>query len=217
MHTNRLQRILPLSGVLFTLIMVTALVLTRGEADSGASSEKIFAYWHGHYGAQLISALILAPLGALLLVVFAAELRRTIRSGEAGEAIYSPIVLAGGVMTAVGLGVTGAFDAAVTSAAHHNSHAAVYTLAQLQSYDWVPWILGFATMMLATGIGGLRTAALPKSLSWPALALGIAFLTPLGFFGLFALPVWTLATGVVLYRRNTRTRTAGTVPAPQPV
>ena len=117
MHTSRLQRILPLSGVLFTLIMVTALVLTRGEADSGASSEKIFAYWHGHYGAQMISALILAPLGALLLVVFAAELRRTIRSGEAGEAIYSPIVLAGGVMTAIGLGVTGAFDAAVTSAA----------------------------------------------------------------------------------------------------
>ena len=54
MHTNRLQRILPLSGVLFTLIMVTALVLTRGEADSGASSEKIFAYWHGHYGALYV-------------------------------------------------------------------------------------------------------------------------------------------------------------------
>jgi hypothetical protein len=216
MHTSRLQRILPLSGVLFTLIMVTALVLTRGEADSSGPVDKIFAYWHGHYGAQMISALVLAPLAALLLVIFAAELRRTIRSGEAGEAIYSPIILAGGVMTAVGLGVTGAFDAAVTSAAHHNSHAAVYTLAQLQSYDWVPWILGFATMMLAVGVGGLRTATLPKSLSWPALVLGIAFLTPLGFFGLFVLPVWTLAAGVVLYRRNTRTRAAGIVPAPQP-
>jgi hypothetical protein len=80
----------------------------------------------------------------------------------------------------------------------------------LQSYDWVPWVVGFGVMLLAAGIGGLRTLALPKLLSWSAVVLGTLFLTPAGFFAAFALPVWTTATGVVLYRRNcvVRTRTS---------
>ncbi len=214
MRTDRIQRLLPLSGVLFTALMFAALYLTRGEADAGASQQTIFSYWHSHHGVQLISALILAPYGAVLILVFAAELRRTIRSYEADEAIYSPIILGGGIMVALGLAITGSLDAAVATSAHHNSHAAVYTLAQLQSYDWVPWIAGFAVMMLATGIAGLRTLALPKTLSWAALILGILFLTPVGFFAIFALPVWTLATGIVLYRRN---RLALVSPVPQGV
>ena len=123
-----------------------------------------------------------------------------LRSSEADEAIYSPVALAGGILVAAGLGVTGSLGAAVATAAHHHDANATYTLVQLQSYDWVPWMVGFAVLLLASGVGGLRTRALPKLLAIPALVLGIACLTPLGFFALFAIPVWTAAAGVVLYR-----------------
>ncbi len=216
MRTDRFQRVLPLSGALFSLVLAVGLFLTRGEADNGASQQKIFAYWHSHHGVQLVSSLLLIPYAVVLLLVFTAELRRTIRSCEAGEAIYSPILFAGGIMAAVGLGVTGMLGAAVATSAHHDAPAAVYTLAQLQSYDWVPWIVGFAVMLLATGIGGLRTLALPRSLSWTALLLGVVFLSPAGFFGLFALPVWTFAASIVLYRRNAATFGGRRIPTPQP-
>jgi hypothetical protein len=63
-------------------------------------------------------------------------------------------------------------------------------------------MVGFAVMLLGSGVGGLRTRALPKWLAVAAVVLGVAFLTPVGYFGLFLLPVWMLSTSIVLYRRQ---------------
>ena len=200
MPPSRFQRLVPLSGALFSLVMICGLVLTSGEPDNNATRDQIFSYWHDHHGLQLVSNLLLIPFGSVFLLLFTAELQRVLRSSEADEAIYSPLALAGGILVAAGLGVTGSLGAAVATAAHHHDESATYTLAQLQSYDWVPWMVGFGVLLLASGVGGLRTRALPKPLTVPALVLGIACLTPLGFFALFAIPVWTAAAGVVLYR-----------------
>ena len=216
MPTTRLQRLLPLSGALFAAVLTAGLALTMGEPDNNASKAELFSYWHDHHGVQLISCLILVPYGAVLLIAFSAELRRAIRSGEAGEAIYSPIAFAGGILAGAGLLVTGSLGAAVATAAHNGDSNATYTLAQLQSFDWVPWMVGFALMLLASGIGGIRTNALPKPLAIIAVVLGVAFVTPVGYFALFALPLWMLATSIILYRaQRTRSRI---VPrsAPQP-
>ena len=202
MPTDRLQRALPLSGVLFAVAIAAGLALSAGEPDNSSSPARIYDYWHHHYGVQLISNLLLIPLGVLFLIVFVSELRRALRSGEASEAIYSPIALGGGLLAAAGLAVTGTLGAAVATAAHHGRRDATYTLAQLQSYDWVPWMVGFAVLLLACGVGGMRTNALPKLVSIPALVLGVAFLTPVGYFALFLLPLWMLVASLALARRN---------------
>jgi hypothetical protein len=203
MPTNRLQRLLPLSGALFALVIAAGLAVSSGEPDANAPKQQIYAYWRDNHGIQLVNALLLIPCGAALLLVFSGELRRTLRSGEAGEAVYSPLALAGGIVTAVGLAISGSLVAAVTTAAHDGSFQATYTLAQLQSYDWMPWMLGFAVLLLASGIGGLRKRTLPKPLALTATILGVAFLTPIGYFALLALPLWMLATSVTLYRGPT--------------
>jgi hypothetical protein len=206
MSTDRIQRLLPLSGALFAVVVAAGFTLTSGEPDNSASAAAIYHYWSTHHGVQLIADLLLIPFGVLFLIVFAAELRRALRSGEAAEATYSPIALGGGLLAAAGLAVTGSVGAAVATAAHHGSHEATYTLAQLQSYDWVPWMAGFAVMLLACGVGGLRTNAFPKSVSISAVVIGVVCLTPVGAFALFLLPVWTLVTSVVLYRRGRTVR-----------
>jgi hypothetical protein len=213
--TDRLRRLLPLSGVLFSAVLAVGLGLTAGEPDNSASKADIYAYWHSHHGVQLISSLILIPFAMLFLLAFAAELRRALRSGEAGEALYSPIALAGGIAAAVGLGVTGSLGAAVATAANHHEVDATYTLAQLQSYDWVPWMAGFGVLLLASGIGGLRTRALPRPVAIAGLVLGFACLTPVGFFALFALPVWILITSLALYRAQNPSRLRAQRTAPQ--
>jgi hypothetical protein len=206
MSTDRIQRLLPLSGALFAVVMAAGFTLTSGEPDNGASAATIYHYWHTHQGVQLISDLLLIPFAVLFLIVFAAELRRALRSGEAAEATYSPIALGGGLLAAAGLAVTGSLGAAVTSAAHHGSSDATYSLAQLQAYDWLPWMVGFAVMLLACGVGGLRTNAFPKSVSISAIVIGLVCLTPVGAFALFLLPMWILVTSVVLYRRGRTVR-----------
>jgi hypothetical protein len=215
MPTDRLQRLMPLSGALFAAILAVGVTLTAGEPDNSASVTKIYDYWHGHYGIQLISNLLLIPFGVLFLLIFVSELRRALRSGEAGEATYSPIALGGGILAAAGLAVTGTLGAAVATAAHHGQREATYTLAQLQSYDWVPWMVGFAVLLLASGVGGLRTNALPKPIAIAGIVLGLACLTPVGFFALFAVPVWSLATSIALYRRNRRSTRPARAAQPQ--
>jgi len=216
MPTGRLQRLLPLSGALFAVVMTAGLLLTSGEPDSGAPKAHIYDYWQSHYGRQLVSSLLLIPLGIVFLLAFAAEVRRAVRSDEADAGAYSPLALAGGIVAGTGLGVTGSLSAAVATAAHHHAADATYTLAQLQSYDWVPWMVGFAVLLLASGIGGLRTSALPKPLAVIALVLGIASLTPAGYLALLAFPLWTLATGIALYRRQRTPRPSPGRAATQP-
>jgi hypothetical protein len=97
---------------------------------------------------------------------------------------------------------------ATSSAADHGAETAVYTLNQLNAFDWLPFVAGLSVMLIATGLGGLRTLALPKALSWSALVLGIAFLTPAGIVGFFGFPLWTLAASITLYARE---RSIGTV------
>ena len=45
-------------------------------------------------------------------------------------------------------------------------------------------------MMLGAGIGGLRTVALPKAISWIAIVLGVGFFTPVGPADFLVLPFW---------------------------
>jgi hypothetical protein len=47
------------------------------------------------------------------------------------------------------------------------------------------------------------------------LVLGLACLTPVGFFALFALPVWTLVTSLALYRAQNPSRLGAQRIAPQ--
>jgi hypothetical protein len=101
---------------------------------------------------------------------------------------------------------------AAASAAHHGADASVYTLNQLASFDWLPFVGGVSAMLVASGIAGLRTLALPKVLSWSALVFGLAFLTPAGVVAFFGSLVWILATSIVLYVRGRPVATA--VPAP---
>ena len=192
MPATRVHRISPLAGVVFALLSVTGVALTRGEPDDGAAASTIFRYWHDHRGVELISSLLCIPLAIVCLLVLADALSRT---------VGSQLVSAGALVAAAGLTTTAGLSAAVATVAHHGAHEATYTLAELQSYAWVLWMPGFALMLLASGIAGLRSATLPRPLALPTVLLGVACLTPAGIVAFFVLPVWAIAASVVLYRR----------------
>lgn len=200
MHTSTYQRLLAISGILFAVLLVTALLIANNQVDENASMVGTFNYWTNHKVAEYISGSLM-HVAAVMLVFFGAGLRTALRDGEGEESTYSLIAFGGSLFAAVGFAVAGFTSLATATAADQGAPAAVYTLNQLNSMNWVPFTAGLAVMMLAAGIGGLRTLAFPKLVSWVAVLLGIAFLTPAGPIGLVVLPFWVLAISVALYRR----------------
>ncbi|MGA8218029.1 MAG: hypothetical protein WB771_05645, partial [Solirubrobacterales bacterium] len=118
----------------------------------------------------------------------------------------------GAVFAAVGFVVAAWVGLATATAADQGGREAVYTLNQLGAVDWIPFTAGISVMMLAAGIGGLRTLALPKAASWIAIAVGAVSLTPFGWGGFLVLPFWVIAVSVILYRRSE----GGALRAPAP-
>lgn len=204
---ERPQRFLPIAGILFGILLAIALWLTSKEPSDTASAKQVFSYWSAHGGGKMWLSILGLELAAVLLVTFGAALRAAIRSGEGAMATYSSLVFGGAILAAMGFAVTSilpaaAGRAAADKAAEPGAQTAVYAIEQLRSWDWLMWTPGLTVMMVAAGLGGLRTRALPKTLSWAAVVLGVAFFTPLGFFAFFILPPWMIATGIALYRRQ---------------
>jgi hypothetical protein len=199
MQPSTYQRALALSGIAFVALVVAAFLITINQVDENASVAKAFSYWSDHKTAEIVSAL-LVHVAAVALVFFGAGLRSALRGGEGEESTYSVIAFGGAVFTAVGFVAAAWVSLAAATAADQGAREAVYTLNQLNSVDWIPFTAGLSVMMLAAGIGGLRTLALPKVASWVAIVLGVVFLTPVGPAGFLVLPFWIVGISVVLYR-----------------
>jgi hypothetical protein len=201
MQTQSFHRFLPIAGVLMAILIAVAFGLTSGQPDESASVTKAFSYW-GDHGTETIASTFAYSLAAVLLVLFGAGLRIELRSRESGEASYSTIAFGGALITAVSFLIAAMLALAAATAADQGAPAATYAIGQLTVATWVPFTAGLAVLLIAVGLGGLRTLAFPKALSWAALAIGIIALTPFGWATFALFPFWSVAAGIVLYRRE---------------
>jgi len=198
---GRFERVLPLAGVVAGVLLIGGLALTWGDPSSETAPGETFSYWADNRGRHQLSGLLLAPLIAFLLVFFGTGLRRALRSPEREETAHGSAAFGGALLAAATFALVGMLEGAAGNAAHEGQRQSVYTLSQLHSYDWLAWNAAFAAMLLATGLGALRTRVLPGWLAWVTVAIGASLLTPLGIFGFFLLPVWLIVVGVVLALR----------------
>jgi hypothetical protein len=199
MQPSTYQRALALSGILFVVLAAAAFAITTNQVDENASVAKAYSYWSDHKTAEIVSAL-LVHVAAVAFVFFGAGLRSALRGGEGEESTYSVIAFGGAVFAAVGFVIAAWVSMAAATAADQGAREAVYTLNQLNSVNWIPFTAGLSVMMLGAGIGGLRTVALPKAISWIAIVLGVGFFTPVGPAGFLVLPFWVIAVSLILYR-----------------
>ena len=212
MQTGRFERYLPLTGILFLVVFVIANAIVGATPDQDTSAHKVVTYWSDHQGTQRAAAFLgLAAVG--LFIFFAGALRSALRSRETDNGLLSAIAFGGALVAAAGGLTDSLFRLAAARAAHHGVDASVYTLNQLNSFDWVPFVGGASVMLIAAGLCGLRTLALPKVLSWSAIVFGVAFLTPAGFVGFFGFVLWILATSIVLYGRRPSAGTIASAPS----
>ena len=61
---------------------------------------------------------------------------------------------------------------------------------------------GTGLFMIATGLAVVRFEALPKWMGYAAVVIGIAAVTPIGFFAFLITGIWILIASVLLYQRG---------------
>ena len=69
------------------------------------------------------------------------------------------------------------------------------------SNDFLVFALGGFVFILSAGLSIVRHGALPKWLGWVAIVIGVASITPAGFFAFLAAALWIATTSVMLAMR----------------
>lgn len=202
MQIDGFRRFLPYTGIIGAIALTAMIILGGSVPADGASAAKILDYYGGKQDVGFLANFIFANLFTVMTLFFVTELRATLRSGEAGESIYSTLAFAGGIALAIAISVGGMISVSAFSAAESGFSAATVALGVLAGYSFIPWMIGGAALFLGVGIGGLKTATLPKWISWVSVVMGALCFTPAGIATYVVQPLWFVAMAVVLIRRR---------------
>ena len=158
---DRLSRLAPLTGVLFAVLAVVAIVTGGESPGTNEPPAKIVAYYATHRSEVKTSALLFA-LAFLILVLFAASLRSYLRRTPAAEGL-SALVLAGAVLIAAGVLITSGVEFGLANEIHHLGPEAVQTLNFItEEVAFLPVVGGAFLLAIASGLAILRGARLAQ-------------------------------------------------------
>ncbi|GAB7003042.1 hypothetical protein JCM18899A_05130 [Nocardioides sp. AN3] len=209
MSSITLDRLLPWSGAVAGLCWIGQAVLQKTSPHDvpGAATTRVI---EDHLGLNQGAQGCLVIMGIALLC-FATAVRNLLRSGEAGEGTYSSIAYAGWVVVVAGLSQMVTWNWGLfNGAADAGDDAALRALSYVSYFAWAGIGIGLATAFIATGLGGVRNAVLPR---WFAIltvvmgalaALGDAGIPPGGLVNYLGLPFWLIGASVMVARSRTR-------------
>lgn len=184
------QRIGALTGILFIVLVVVAFIVSGETPSTDDSAQKIVSFYRDNDDEQAVAAVLLA-LGCVALLFFLGSLRQALGAAAGDDGGLSTIVVLGGVMLVVGMSLFAGLTFTLGDAAEDLPPSAILTLNALNSDLFFPLAIGTAVFNLSLALAILRHGGLPRLLGWLALVVGIAGLTPGGFFAF-------LATGIVI-------------------
>lgn len=217
MTNDKFRKLLPISGIISALLLAGAIVASGDNPQVSATNHAdVIAAYTDHQTGIFISSVV----GLLAMFFFSgllAEVRATLRSGEAGESIYSTLALIGGVVVIGGTAVMALTSAAAASAVEYElGPQGILSTAVIADSAWMPWVAGMAVLQWAVGLGGLRTATLPKGICWVSIVLGVLCLTGIGGIAVFFIaPLWMLALSILLLRaQRSPAPTTAAIPTP---
>lgn len=206
MPLSTFEKCLPWSGAVAGLAWIGQDVLARhySSDEPGRGSVAVIA---DHPVLNVASLSCLVVMGVALLF-FATAVRNLLRSGEAREATYSSVAYGGWLTVSAALAQMAVWNKGLMSAAQDGNDAATQTLSYAQYFGWLGMGVGVSTAFIALGLGGVRTAVLPR---WFAVAtsvlgvlalLGACSIPPGGLVTYLVLPFWLIAAAVIVARRQ---------------
>jgi hypothetical protein len=198
MGTGRLERLVPLTGVLFTVLAVVAILVGGDTPDTDASAAEILDHYEDE--GPIFVAIITLLLAGVTLLFFAGALRR--HFATVGPDWLAAVFFGGAVVFTAGLGIFLSSQVALVDAADNEQEASLQALNILDNTNFGAAVIGVAVMYLASAWHVLASRSLPVWIGWLSLLLGIlAVAGPLGFIAFLAFPIWVLIVSIALFRR----------------
>jgi hypothetical protein len=201
------MRVAPLTGLVAVALTVAGFLLFGDTPALDAPGRQVRSYYDDHQ-AQVGVSLYLLVLASVFFVFFAAHLARVVRGlPNAGDWLHR-VVLAGGVLIAVGFLAGATLTLALLDLADEPTatNAALQALNAVNEDFFIPFVAGMGLMLLAAGLATVRAAdtPLPRWLSWAALVIGVLTFIPwVGYFAFPAAGLWVAVVSVLLARRPT--------------
>jgi len=203
---QNLQRLAPLTGVLFVVLVVVSFLIGGEPPDADERPREIVEWYVDNEGMVVLGA-VMSALGAVSLVFFAAYLRRVLQRGEQGIGVLSLAAFGGGLVAATGGGTDSAFRFALAEFADEISPVGVQAIHAVWSGFFFPMVIGIGALVLATSLAALRTRIIPVWLAWIGFVIFVVFFTPAGFIAFLVSALWIIVVSVLLWRQE---------PAPAP-
>lgn len=203
MNPTRLERIAPLTGVAFLVLLVIGTVLINNY-EFLPPGDEIKAFYEDNSTSIRIGAWVVF-LGAAALTWFAGSLRVALRKAEGGSGRLSAVSFGGGVAAAatmlVGMGAT------LTAAARGGSDAGIGVETATGLFDLSAVLIGsvapiaLAVMLGAAAVVSFRTGAFASWFTWVTAVVAIGLLLP-ELSWIFTAPaaLWVALAGYLIYR-----------------
>ncbi len=208
MKDSSLNRWLWLIGlVAAALFFVSFGPLSSGSPGENASGISV-AHWYNTHVNQQWATIWLVGLGLFLILVYVTQLR-TVLLQAGGQRLWPNIAFASGILLVGGIIVAGSFEVALILASHNHQFAVAHFINFYSTNNELLLIAGMVFLTLSTGLAILLNrgvAPLPKLLGWYSLLVALVGIAgPLSFLAfLFGLPIWLLATGIVIAVKQKR-------------
>jgi hypothetical protein len=196
---DRLNRLAPLTGVVYAVLTLVAFASASGAPSSSASGAKVIAFYESHRTSARVSD-TLWMLAFTFLVLFAGTLRSHLRLRAPADSLGS-LVLAGAALFAAGAVVYFNFDLALAVVPQHLAPAAAQALNVLALNMALAPSAGGFVFGVAAGLAILRGGALPKWLGVVAILIGVIAITPGLLVALLLFALWAAVAGAVIWRR----------------
>ena len=209
--SDRVERYAALTGVLAVLLWASGVAaiggghvgLPGGIPEEGPA--EVLAHFRENTDA-VVSGGWLFMLGSIAFLAFAGMLRGRLARAEGGAGTFTSIAFTGGIATGVfALGIPAGGVVAALGVDHLGASEAA-ALNAMEAVFFIGTELSAIVLLVAASIVALRTAVLPRW--WAAAGLVLAVwlvIGPIGWIAVLAgLPVWTIATSLMLLRVDTR-------------
>jgi len=198
---NRLSRLAPLTGALFSVLGLAAFLSSHTPPGVTASGSSVIVFYKAHSSGQQSSDLLWA-FAWIFLLFFAGSLRSYMRRTPETEGL-SALLLAGAAVMAAGGATYFGFDYTLAVSADHLQPAAAQALNLLALKLVFPLAVGGCVFAVASGVAILRGAPLPKWLGWLAIVIGIVLASPAAVVALIVVFVWVAIVSVLVWHRGT--------------
>jgi hypothetical protein len=197
------QRLAPLSGIAFVVLIIAGFVFVSGNTpDLKDSATKVVDFYTTHKNREL-AAVVVVSVAVLFLGIFVSCLYNRLKEAD-GAGIWPTLALVGGIAAVAGFfGIAGVHIALVDGADKHIDPSAMVAMNAIDNDNFPAFALPIGLMLLGSAGAILSGGGFPKWLGWVALVAGIVSFTPVGFIGALLGLLWVIATSIFMSRAAT--------------